>query len=103
MFHNPKNHPIFTVPIKFDELKVSTEKALKSISINISGIQMLAESPKTRILLESFGINPYLFTPVPADEISIEQWIRVLQFYAKECKYNPAKNILARLKKIMTS
>jgi hypothetical protein len=84
------------VQIKIDKLEISTKKAFESIFVSASGIQRLAENPKSRILLESFGINPHHFTPVIAGEISVEQWIRVLQFYAKECKYNPAKDLLAR-------
>jgi hypothetical protein len=87
--------------IKNIELKISTERAFESISINVSGIQRLAKKPKNRILLESFGINPDNFIPVVAAEISVEQWIRVLQFYAKKCEYQPARDILAGLKKII--
>jgi hypothetical protein len=91
------------VAIKNIKLKISTEKAFESIFIGASGMQRLAENPKNRILLESFGIESHNFTPVIAAEISIEQWVKILRFYAKECKYNPAKNILAELKKIMIS
>jgi hypothetical protein len=58
-------------------------------------------SEQSRILLESFGIDTNYFIPVVAAEISIEQWVRVLQFYAKRCKYEPAKDILAGLTKII--
>jgi hypothetical protein len=86
------------VSIKKDELKISTEKAFESIFISVSGIQRIAEDPKNRILLENFGVNIHNFTPVIAEEISLEQWIKVLQFYAKECKYYPAKDILKKIK-----
>lgn len=87
--------------IKINELKIGTEKAFESISINVSAIQSLAKNPKKRILLESFGIEPDNFTPAIAVEISVEQWVKVLQFYAKKCEYQPARDILARLRKII--
>jgi hypothetical protein len=86
------------VSIKKDELRISTKKAFESISISISGIQRIAEDPKSRILLEKFGVSPHDFTPMINEEISLEQWIKVLQFYAKECKYYPAKDILKKIK-----
>lgn len=64
-------------------------------------MQRLAEQPKTRVLIESFGIDPYNFTPMVAIEITTEQWIKLLQFYAKKCRYNPAREILAKLKRII--
>jgi hypothetical protein len=84
-----------------NELNIDTEKAFESISISVSGLQRLAKKHKSRILLESFGININNFIPVISAEISIEQWVRVLQFYDKKCKYKPAKDILAGLKKIL--
>jgi hypothetical protein len=84
------------------KLKINTVKAFKSVYISVLATQRLSQNAKTRTLLESFGINPYNFTPVIAKEISVEQWIRLLKFYAKECKYKPAINILADLKKIIT-
>jgi hypothetical protein len=89
------------VILKNNDLKIDTEKAFESISISVSGIQRLARKPRSRILLESFGIDTNDFIPVVAAEISIEQWVRVLQFYAKRCKYEPAKDILVGLKKII--
>jgi hypothetical protein len=87
--------------LKFDDLKIDAEKAFKSISMPIVNMKGLCEKPKYRVILESFGIDPRNFTPVIADEISIEQWIKVLQFYAKKCNYVPAREILAGLKKII--
>jgi hypothetical protein len=84
-----------------NEMKINTEKAFKSISISPLAMQRLAEQPKSRILIESFGIDPHNFTPAVAVEINIEQWIRLLQFYAKKCRYYPAREILAGLKKII--
>jgi hypothetical protein len=84
-----------------NEMKINTEKAFRSISISSLAMQRLAEQPKSRILIESFGIDPHNFTPVVAVEIDIEQWIRLLQFYAKKCRYYPAREILAGLKKII--
>jgi hypothetical protein len=84
-----------------NELNIDTEKAFESISISVSGLQRLAKKHKSRILLESFGINTDNFIPVISAQISIEQWVRVLQFYDKKCKYKPAKDILADLKKIL--
>jgi hypothetical protein len=92
-----------TVKEKSTDLKINTIKAFRSISISTSAIQRLAWNPKSRIVLESFGIDPDNFTPVLAVEISLEQWIRLLQFYAKKCRYIPAREILAELKKIIKS
>jgi hypothetical protein len=84
-----------------NEMKINTARAFSSIYISPLAMQRLAEQPKSRILIESFGINPRNFTPVVAVEINAEQWIRLLQFYAKKCRYNPAREILAGLKKII--
>jgi hypothetical protein len=84
-----------------NEMKINTVRAFSSIYISPLAMQRLAEQPKSRILIESFGINPHNFTPVVAVEINAEQWIRLLQFYAKKCRYNPAREILAGLKKII--
>jgi hypothetical protein len=83
------------------KMRIDTAKAFKSIHIDPSAMQRLAEQPKSRILIERFGIDPEKFTPVVAEEISIEQWIRLLQFYAKFCRYRPAKEILAKLRRII--
>jgi hypothetical protein len=84
------------------KLKIDTEEAFDSIGIRTSAIQRLAKAPKSRILLESFGINPDDFTPLLAEKISLEQWIRLLQFYAKKARYQPARSILADLKKLIS-
>jgi hypothetical protein len=89
------------VKIRNNDLMVDTEKAFESISISVSAIQRLARNQKKRRLLESFGIEPDNFTPVVATEITIDQWIKVLQFYAKKCEYQPARDILTDLKKII--
>jgi hypothetical protein len=89
--------------IKIDDLKVNTEKAFNSIFIRVSAIQRLARNPIKRILLESFEIEPDNFTPVIVAEISIDQWIKILRFYANKCEYQPAKDILAGLNKIIIS
>jgi hypothetical protein len=86
---------------KADTLIINTEKAFESISIRVSAIQRLARNPKKRLLLESFKIDTNNFNPVIATEISIEEWIKVLQFYAKKCDYQPARDILAGLKEII--
>lgn len=83
-------------------LTINTEKAFESISMPISAIQKLARNPKKRILLERFGIDPSNFSPVIATEISVEEWIKVLQFYAKKCEYQLAKDILTSLKEIFS-
>ncbi len=88
--------------MKISKLKIDTEKSFKSISIPIPAIQRLAKNRKNRVLLERYGINPCNFDPVVATEIEMEQWVRILLFYAKECRYKPAKDILASLKKIIT-
>jgi GTP cyclohydrolase II len=89
------------VAIKKNDLKIDVEESFKSIFLTVSGIQRLARNPRNRILLESFGINIDNLIPVAAPEISIEQWVRILKFYAKRCDYEPAKDILAGLKKIV--
>jgi hypothetical protein len=90
---------IFTVKTN---LTISTEKAFKSIFMSASAIQRLAKNPKKRIMLESFGIDPQNFYPVIAKEISAEEWIRILQFYAKKCEYQLARDILTSLKEIIS-
>lgn len=100
-YHKSEFILVFTVTEKNTDLKINTKKAFESISISTLAIQRLAWNPKSRILLESFGINPDHFTPVLAMEISLDQWIRLLQFYAKRCRYSPARKILAELKKII--
>jgi hypothetical protein len=87
--------------LKKNELKIDAQKAFKSISMPIVNMKGLCEKPKYRVALESFGIDLENFTPVIADEISVEQWIKVLQFYAKKGNYMPAQEILAGLKKII--
>jgi hypothetical protein len=87
--------------MSINEMRINTVKAFSSIYISPLAMQRLAGQPKTRILIESFGIDPHNFTPVVAVEINIEQWIRLLQFYAKKCRYNPAREILAKLKRII--
>jgi hypothetical protein len=89
------------MPIKINKFKIDMEKSFKSISIPIPAIQRLAKNGKNRVLLERYGINPCNFDPVVAAEIDMEQWVRILLFYAKECRYKPAKDILADLKKII--
>lgn len=84
-------------------MRINTSKAFQSIQVSPSAMQRLAEQPKTRSLIESFGIEPENFTPVIAVEISIEQWIVLLQFYAKRCRYYPAREILRKLKRIIKS
>jgi hypothetical protein len=86
---------------KKHEMRINAEKAFRSISMPIVNMKGLCEYPKHRAILESFGVDPRNFTPVIANEISVEQWIKVLQFYAKKCNYIPAKEILAGLKKII--
>jgi hypothetical protein len=87
--------------MKISELKFDTEKSFRSISIPVVAMQRLARSEKNRALLERHGIDVHNFDPVIATEICMEQWVRILIFYASECKYEPAKNILAGLKKII--
>lgn len=87
--------------MKNSELKFDTEKFFMLISVPIAAIQRLARSEKNRALLESYGIDANNFDPVIATEICMEQWVRILMFYAKECKYQPAKDILVGLKKII--
>jgi hypothetical protein len=82
-------------------MKINTVNAFKSISVSHSAMQRLAQHPKSRELIESFGIDPHNFVPVVVTEIDVEQWIKLLQFYAKKCRYNPAKEILASLKGII--
>jgi hypothetical protein len=89
------------VIIKINDLKIDTEKAFESISIGVSGIQRVARNPKKRILLENFGIDIDNLIPVIATEISVEQWIRILRFYAKKCEYQPAIDTLAGLKRMI--
>jgi hypothetical protein len=89
--------------MKISELKIDPEKSFKSISMPIPAIQRLARNQKNRALLERYGINVCNFDPVVATEISMDQWVRILLFYAKECKYKPAKDILAGLKKIIVA
>jgi hypothetical protein len=84
------------------EFKIDTEKSFKSISMPVSAIQRLFKNRKDRKLLESYGIDPCNFDPVVAAEIDVEQWVKILLFYKKECRYKPAKDILAGLKKIIT-
>jgi hypothetical protein len=88
--------------MKIIEFRVDTEKSFKSISIPVSAIQRLFKNRRDRILLESYGIDPCNFDPVVAVEIDTEQWVKILLFYKKECKYKPAKDILAGLNKIIT-
>lgn len=83
------------------DLKIGTEKAFSSIFLKATGIKIVAENPRTRISLEVFGINPDNFTPEIAPEISVEQWIRILRFYSERIKYQPARDILTGLKKII--
>jgi hypothetical protein len=83
-------------------LTINTEKAFESIFMRASAIQRLAKNPKKRIILEHFGIDPQNFYPLIATEISAEEWIKVLQFYAKRCEYQLARDILASLKEIIS-
>jgi hypothetical protein len=89
--------------MEINELKIDAVQAFRSISIEISAIQRLCQNSKTRILLESYGIDPFNFDPVIAAEIDMVQWVKILVFYKKECRYKPAKDILTDLKKVIIS
>jgi hypothetical protein len=84
-----------------NKLKIDTVKAFKSISIEISAMERLCQFSKSRRLLESYGIDLCNFDPVAAAEIDMEEWVKILLFYKKECRYKPAKDILAGLKKVI--
>jgi hypothetical protein len=89
--------------MEINELKIDTVKAFRSISIEISAIQRLCQGSKNRRLLENYGINLSNFDPVVAVEIDVVEWVKILLFYKKECRYKPAKDILTGLKKVMAS
>jgi hypothetical protein len=89
--------------MEVSELKIDTVKAFWSISIDILAMQRLCRGAKNRKLLESYGIDCHNFDPVIAPEIDVIQWVRILIFYKEECRYKPAKNILAGLEKIITN
>lgn len=84
-----------------EDFKINTVQAFRSIFIDISAIQRLSRNPKDRVLLESFGVDPNNFTPVVAEKIDLEQWVKLLQFYAKKTRYIPARELLAGMKKLI--
>jgi hypothetical protein len=88
--------------MEINELKIDTAKAFRSISIEISAMQRLCQGSKNRRLLENYGINLCNFDPVISAEIDVMEWVKILLFYTKECRYKPAKDILAGLKKVIT-
>jgi hypothetical protein len=75
-----------------EDLKIDAAKAFASISIDIDAIQRLSRYPKSRALLERFGINVNNFTPHIVKEIELEQWVKILQFYSKQARYIPARD-----------
>lgn len=87
--------------MEINEPKIDTVKAFRSISIEISAMQRLCQFPKSRKLIESYGIDPCNFDPVIAAEIDILQWVKILLFYKQECRLKHAKDILACLKEII--
>jgi hypothetical protein len=87
--------------MKTNELKINTEKAFSSISLETSAMQRLARSRINQSLLKNYEIDLSNFEPVISTEIDIIQWVRILLFYKQECKYRPAIAILTDLKKIM--
>jgi hypothetical protein len=87
--------------MKTNALKINTEKAFSSISLETSAMQRLARSRINQSLLKNYEIDLSNFEPVISTEIDIIQWVRILLFYKQECKYKPAIAILADLKKII--
>lgn len=82
-------------------MKINTMQAFRSINLDHLSMQRLAQNPKTQNLIRAFGIDPGIFTPTIAPEISAEEWIRVLRFYAEKAGYQPARDILTNLKRII--
>jgi hypothetical protein len=87
--------------MEINELRINTEKAFSSISLETSAMQGLARNRINRVLLENYKIDLSNFDPVISTEIDIVQWVRILLFYKQECKYRPATDILTGLKKII--
>lgn len=94
---------VSTAITEISKLKIDVVKAFRSISIDILAMQRLCQGAKNRRLLESYGIDPQNFDPVIASELDVIQWVKILIFYKQECRYKPAKDILAGLKKIIIS
>jgi hypothetical protein len=74
--------------------KINTIEALQSICINPSTLSSLSKYPKTRGLLQKWGIDPNCYYPEISEFISETEWVRVLIFYARKVRYEPARNVL---------
>jgi hypothetical protein len=89
--------------MEINKSRIDTVKAFKSISIQISAIQNLCRGSRSRALLESYGIDLHNFDPTVAAEIDELEWVKILLFYKNECRYKPAKDILAGFKSVTIS
>jgi hypothetical protein len=74
--------------------RVNTVKALEFIRIDPSGLTNLSKHPKTRCLLQKWGVDPDCYYPEMDTHISEAEWLRLLIFYARMAKYPPARAVL---------
>ena len=82
--------------------KINTIKALKTIGVEASAIQNLSKHSQTRKLLIKWGIDPDCYYPAVRLSISEEQWLKLIIFYARMVRYQPAieflKNVMDKIK-----
>jgi hypothetical protein len=74
--------------------RVNVVKALEFIRIDPSGLSNLSKHPKTRCLLEKWGVDPNRYYPEIDTYISEAEWFKLLIFYARMAKYPPARTVL---------
>jgi hypothetical protein len=80
--------------VSMSRKKINTIEALESICIIPSNLSSLSKYPKTRDLLQKWGIDPNCYYPEISEFISETEWVKVLIFYARKVRYEPARNVL---------